>query len=125
MEETTRMPEISPASWDSHCERLRRIGLLFSIVGWILIAGFCLATYRAIDLWFPLLTGRVGPGHPSYAEFQASKDIALIVWLGIFVLVGVNQAVGRRWLAKVTLALGRRPAADSPVVRELKPEQEA
>lgn len=69
-----------------------------------------------------MLRGDIAFGHPSYDEYRAAADTAILIFFASFVPYCLAGFFFMRWTRKVHLALGLKADGYFVEVREVCPE---
>lgn len=107
---TTSDLENQAAAWDKQCVRvqLKYFAVVLPIM--VLLSGLFFITLQYFfDVVTPLVSGELAYGQPGYYEYQAAKDLAIIVLAVVFVIIIAALYVAHRWHAKMVRVLGPRP----------------
>ncbi|TRU30551.1 MAG: hypothetical protein EWV92_21960, partial [Microcystis aeruginosa Ma_MB_S_20031200_S102] len=96
----------------------RKAKLLRAIYGLLVLPCIGALAYLA-GVLYPLLRGDIAFGHPSYYEYRAAADTAILIFFASFVPYCVAGFFFTRWVRKAHLALGLRADGNFTEVREV------
>lgn len=110
------------AEWEKqYGQYKRKAKRLRAIYGLLVLPWMGAALYLA-GVLYPLLRGDIAFGHPSYYEYRAAADTAILIFLGSFVSYCVAGFFYMRWTRKAHLALGLQADGYFAEVREVSTE---
>lgn len=110
------------AEWEKQYGRYKRTAKrLRTIYGLLVLPWMGGALYLA-GVLYPVLRGDIAFGHPSYYEYRAGADTAVIIFLASFAAYCLAGYFYTRWTRKAHLALGLQADGYFAEVREVSTE---
>lgn len=105
--------------WEKQYGQYKRTAKrLRAIYGLLVLPWIGAALYLA-GVLYPLLKGDIAFGHPSYYEYRAAGDTAVLIFFASFVPYCVAGFFFTRWIRKSHLALGLQADGNFAEVREV------
>ncbi|RAX43673.1 hypothetical protein DQ354_19515 [Arthrobacter sp. AQ5-06] len=110
------------AAWEKQYRQYMRTAKRLRAIHGLLVLPFVGALAYLAGVLYPMLRGDIAFGHPSYYEYRAAADTAVLIFAASFVPYCAASIFVRRWVRKAHLSLGFQADGYFTEVREVSTE---
>lgn len=108
--------------WEKQYRQYKRTAKRLRAIYGLLVLPWIGALAYVAGVLYPLLRGDIAFGHPSYYEYRAAADAAVLIFFASFVPYCVAGFFFTRWIRKAHVALGFQADGNFAEVREVSNE---